>query len=272
MTKKIISLVLGTIMLLSLLTGCIQNDIGIKMNKDGTGSITATIGIEKDFYEQLKSLGSDPFEGKTTTEYTYDDTTYVSYAESKEYSSYEEMEKALLEMTYETDLIEDAQNAQGDMEENEDVIVDEEDVFDITINGEPVVPNVDTVPDETPDAPTVEKDNHIFSSVNIEKNSGLFYSSYTFNAVMNPQSNEGLEYDMNDTFKVTLSVEMPSEITDAKGGTIEGNKVTFDIADITEGQEIAATCEENNTAVVIGIALVLVAVVAGLICFVKFKK
>ena len=40
-------------------------------------------------------MGSDPFEGKTVSEYQYDGSTYVSYAETKEYSSYEEMEKAL---------------------------------------------------------------------------------------------------------------------------------------------------------------------------------
>lgn len=274
MKKKIISLLLGTVMLLSLLTGCIQNDIGVKMNKDGTGAITATIGIEKEFYQQLKSLGSDPFEGKTTAEYTYDDKTYVSYAETKEYSSYEEMEQALLEMTYDTDLIEEAQDAQNEQEADnslDDTITDDENVFDVTINGEPVTPDIEVDTEPLPDiAP--EQDNHIFSSVNIEKNSGIFYSSYTFNAVLNPQSNEGLDYDMNETFKVTLSVEMPEEITQAKGGTIEGNKVTFDIADITESQEVAATCEANNVGVVVGVALVLVAIVVGFFCFVKFKK
>ena len=96
MKKKIFALVMAVAMLAMMLTGCIQNDIGVKMNKDGTGSISATIGIEKDFYQNLKQMGSDPFEGKTTTEYTYEDTTYVAYTEVKEYSSYEEMEKALL--------------------------------------------------------------------------------------------------------------------------------------------------------------------------------
>ena len=98
MKKKIFALVMAVMMLATMLTGCIQNDIGVKMNKDGTGSISATIGIEKDFYQNLKQMGSDPFEGKTMTEYTYEDSTYVAYTEVKEYSSYEEMEKALLSM------------------------------------------------------------------------------------------------------------------------------------------------------------------------------
>lgn len=268
MKKKAISLVLCTIMLLCVLTGCIHQDMGVKMNKDGTGSVTTTLGIEKEFYEQLKSMGSDPFEGKTVTEYQYDGSTYVAYAETKQYSSYEEMEKALLELTYETELIEDAQDAE--VEEDMDVsdVKDTGDIFDITVGDEETpAPEV-----EEPEAATPAQDNHIFSSVNIEKNCGIFYSSYTFNAVLNPQNGEGLDYDLNDTFKVTLSVEMPAEITGFKGGTVDGNKIVFDIADITESQELAATCEENNTGVVIGIVIGLVVLVAGMVCLFKFKK
>ena len=258
MKKKVFALLMSTIMLLSLLTGCIHQDMGVKMNKDGTGSITTTLGIEKDFYEQLKSMGSDPFEGKTVSEYQYDGSTYVSYAETKEYSSYEEMEKALLEMTYETEMLEDAQGTEVEGEHS----VEEEsnDIFDITIE------------EEKEDAPAPAQDNHIFSSVNIEKNGGIFYSSYTFAAVLNPQNGDGLDYDLNETFKVTLTVEMPTEITGAKGGTVEGNKVVFDIADITATQELAATCEENNTGLVIGIVIGLVVLVAGAVCLIKFKK
>ena len=258
MKKKVFALLMSTIMLLSLLTGCIHQDMGVKMNKDGTGSITTTLGIEKDFYEQLKSMGSDPFEGKTVSEYQYDGSTYVSYAETKEYSSYEEMEKALLEMTYETEMLEDAQGTE--VEDEPSVEEDSNDIFDITIE------------EDKEDAPAPAQDNHIFSSVNIEKNGGIFYSSYTFAAVLNPQNGDGLDYDLNETFKVTLTVEMPTEITGAKGGTVEGNKVVFDIADITATQELAATCEENNTGLVIGIVIGLVVLVAGAVCLIKFKK
>ena len=266
MKKKVFSLVLCTVMLLCVLTGCIHQDMGVKMNKDGTGSVTTTLGIDKEFYEQLKSMGSDPFEGKTVTEYQYDGSTYVACAETKQYSSYEEMEKALLDMTYETEMIEDAQNAEIEDEpvEKEDGNIDE--VFDVVIDDE------EEVKAETPTTTTPAQDNHIFSSVNIEKNSGIFYSSYTFAAVLNPQNGDGLDYDLNETFKVTLTVEMPTEITGAKGGTVEGNKVIFDIADITESQELAATCEENNTGVVIGIVIGLVVLVAGMVFLFKSKK
>ena len=247
--KKTLAIVLSAVMMIVMLTGCIHQDMGVKMNKDGTGSITTTLGIEKDFYDQLVSMGSDPFDGKTTTEYEYDGTTYVSYAESKEYSSYEEMEQALLDMTYETELIEDAQE-----DTNDDGEVDG--VIDVAVADE--------------EAPA--QDNHIFSSVSIEKDSGIFQSTYSFHAVLNAQSNENADYDMNDTFKVTLSVEMPCEITDAKGGTAEGNNIIFDIADITESQELSATCEENHTGAVIGITLAVVALVVGLVFFFKSRK
>lgn len=258
MKRKVFALLMSTIMLLSLLTGCIHQDMGVKMNNDGTGSITTTLGIEKDFYEHLKSMGSDPFEGKTVSEYQYDGSTYVSCAETKEYSSYEEMEKALLEMTYETEMLEDAQGTE--VEDEPSVEEESNDIFDITIE------------EEKENAPAPAQDNHIFSSVNIEKNGGIFYSSYTFAAVLNPQNGDGLDYDLNETFKVTLTVEMPTEITGAKGGTVEGNKVVFDIADITATQELAATCEENNTGLVIGIVIGLIVLVAGAVCLIKFKK
>ena len=63
MKKKIFALVMAVMMLAMILTSCIQNDISVKMKKDGTGSISATIGIKKDFYQNLKQMGSDPFEG-----------------------------------------------------------------------------------------------------------------------------------------------------------------------------------------------------------------
>jgi LPXTG-motif cell wall-anchored protein len=44
------------------------------------------------------------------------------------------------------------------------------------------------------------------------------------------------------------------------------------MADITESQELAATCEENNTGVVIGIVIGLVVLVGGLFFLFKSKK
>ena len=235
MKKKVFSLILTVLMLMLMFTGCIHTDIGVKLKKDGTGSVSATIGIEKDFYNQLKQMGSDPFEGKDTIEYTYDDTVCVAYNEFKEYSSYEEMEKALLEMSYDTEALESTQNTQR-------------------------AEGMNTVQDA------------FLSSEDMEKNSGIFYSSYTFKAVLNPQVNTELQQDINDVLKLTLNVEMPEKITQHKGGEVDGKTITFNVTDITEGQEFAAACESNNSGVVIGILVGLIALVAAFFFIAKIKK
>ncbi len=266
MKKKIYALALAVMMVIVMLTGCMHNDIGVKLNKDGTGSISATLGIEKDFYENLKQMGTDPFEGKETTEYTYEDNTYIAYTEVKEYASYEDMEKALLEMTYETELLEDVQGSMdGDSGEDNSVTEEDDSLVD---EGAPVEePPVE----EEPDAPA--QDNHIFSEVSIKKEEGLFSSTYSFHAVMNPQSNTDPDNDVNDTFRVTLSVEMPAEVTASTGGKAEGNKVTFDIADITEAKEMSAECQVKNTGALITVAVgAVVVLTVVIICIVKFKK
>lgn len=247
--KKIATLILSTLMLVGLLSGCVQNDLGVKINSDGTGSVAMTLGLEQEFYEQLKASGSDPFEGKTTTTYTDGEDTYVAYTETTEYESYEDIEKALLDMEYDYDKIE------GTSEDDE-------------------TPNETHPSDYTLMQPTeAEKDAHIFKSVNIEKNSGIFYTTYTFKAVMNPQPKDSESgYATNDIFKVTVSVEMPSDITQAKDGKVDGNKVVFEIEDITEANELAATAESNNIGVVIGIIAVLVIVFAVVVFLVKRQK
>jgi len=91
MKTKFIALALAAITLCMALTGCMHTDIGIKMNKDETGSISATFGIEKDFYEEIRDSGDDPFEGKTTVTYELGDETYIGYTETKEYVSYNKL-------------------------------------------------------------------------------------------------------------------------------------------------------------------------------------
>lgn len=247
--KKIITLLLSTLLLVGLLSGCVQNDLGVKLNSDGTGSVSVTLGLEKDLYDQLKASGSDPFEGKTTTSYEDGDDTYIAYTETTEYESYEEIESALLAMEYEYDMLESA--------EPDDSEPAETDPSEYTL--------IQSAEEET--------DSHIFKSVDIEKNSGIFYSTYTFKAVMNPQPKDSTSgYAPNDIFKVTVSVEMPAEISQAKNGTVDGNKVVFEIEDITETNELAATAEANNIGVVIGIIAVLVIISAVVVFLVKRQK
>ena len=244
--KKHIMLLMAIVCMFAMLTGCVQQDIGVAINADGTGTVSATIGIEEDAYEQLVGMGSDIFEGKETSTYEHDGKTYVSYTETKSYENYEDIEKALLEMTYESD------------------------VFD----------GLNTEDFETEDAvesAEVAEPAPIFKSVSIDKSSGLFYSNYTFKAEMNPQEisdSEDIEMDLpidTDSFRMTFTVTMPSDITQANGATIDGNKAVFEIDDITEAQEFSVVCEQNNVAAVIVIIVVLV-IVLGLFFFLTKRK
>ena len=244
--KKHIMLLMAIVCMFAMLTGCVQQDIGVAINADGTGTVSATIGIEEDAYEQLVGMGSDIFEGKETSTYEHDGKTYVSYTETKSYENYEDIEKALLEMTYESDVFNGLNTEDFETEDAEE-------------SAEAAEP-----------AP-------IFKSVSIDKSSGLFYSNYTFKAEMNPQEisdSEDIEMDLpidTDSFRMTFTVTMPSDITQANGATIEGNKAVFEIDDITEAQEFSVICEQNNVAAVIVIIVVLV-IVLGIFFFLTKRK
>ena len=244
--KKHIMLLMAIVCMFAMLTGCVQQDIGVAINADGTGTVSATIGIEEDAYEQLVGMGSDIFEGKETSTYEHDGKTYVSYTETKSYENYEDIEKALLEMTYESDVFDGLNTEDFETEDAEE-------------SAEAAEP-----------AP-------IFKSVSIDKSSGLFYSNYTFKAEMNPQEisdSEDIEMDLpidTDSFRMTFTVTMPSDITQANGATVEGNKAVFEIDDITEAQEFSVVCEQNNVAAVIVIIVVLV-IILGLFFFLTKRK
>lgn len=240
MKKKIIALVLAAVSICMMLTGCMHTDIVIKMNKNETGSIAATIGIERDLYEQLKESGNDPFEGKTTTTYELEGETYIGYSETKEYDSYKDMEKALLEMTYQTEALNEKNNDEKDDPDDS--------AYTLYVSES-------------------EEDNHIFSAVEIEKNGGIFYSSYTFHATLNSQTGDYNGTAFNDIFKVTISLEMPEKISQSQGGTALGNKIVFDISDISDGGELAAFCEANNTGLIVGIivAFIVIAVIVVIV-------
>ena len=244
--KKHIMLLMAIVCMFAMLTGCVQQDIGVALNADGTGTVSATIGIEKDAYEQLVGMGTDIFNGKETSTYEYDGNTYVSYTETKDYASYEEIEKALLEMTYESEVFEDLDT--GDLESE--------------------------MPEESTES---TEPTPIFKNVTIEKNTGLFYSTYTFKAELNPQEiteTEDTEMELpidTDSFRMTFTITMPSDITQASGGTVEANKAVFEIDDITEAQEFSVISEQNNIVAVVVIVVVLV-IILGLFFFLTKRK
>ena len=244
--KKILTFTLCVLMLVATLTGCVAEDIGIKLNKDGTGTVALTMGIKADYFDMMTGAdGNSIFDGKETSEVTIDGEKYIAVTETKEYKSFDEIEKALLELTYNTDEYEDAV---GEPAEEDDVIADS----DIAV-----------APIETEALP-------IFKSVEIVKNEGLFYTNYSFNATLNPLP-KNAEYDFNDMMKLSVTLEMPEKISQTNGGTVEEKTVTFDIEDLTNETELLASAEANNYVVIISIVVVLV-LVLGLFFFLTKKK
>lgn len=219
--RKSIAILLSMLTLACPLSGCVRNDLGIRLNSDGTGSVSMTLGIEQSAYERFKDAGIDPFDGKSTTSYTDDSGAYVAYTEETEYGTYAEIEKALLELKYDGEL-------------------------------------------------TGADDNRIFKSVSIEKNSGIFYSTYTFKATLNAQKSENC--NLNDVCKATVTLTMPAHISQSKGGKADGDTIVFGIEDLSVENELAATAEKNNIGVVLGIIAALVVVAAVVVFLVKHRK
>lgn len=246
--KKIFAIVLSVITLSLCLTGCVYEDLSVKLNKDETGSIAATIGLKKDFVDQMMN-GQNPFDGKETKEIEYDGEKYIAYTEVSEYASFDEISKALSEMTYDTE------DYDVPTENDADGDVDTETAEETSVIDEWLA---DTSAEE-------KADNHIFKSVEIKKDGG----KYIFDAVLNKVEGQVQGYDMSDIFKVSISVEMPAKVTAYKNGTVDGNKVTFDLSDMSAETELYAECK---TASVVPVIICGILVVASLVAFIVLKK
>ena len=246
--KKILAIVLSVITFSLCLTGCVYEDLSVKLNKDETGSIAATIGLKKDFVDQMMN-GQDPFDGKETKEIEYDGEKYIAYTEVSEYASFDEIAKALSEMTYDTE------DYDVPTENDADGDVDTETAEETSVIDEWLA---DTSAEE-------KADNHIFKSVEIKKDGG----KYIFDAVLNKVEGQVQGYDMSDIFKVSISVEMPAKVTAYKNGTVDGNKVTFDLSDMSAETELYAECK---TASVVPVIICGILVVASLVAFIVLKK
>ncbi len=284
--KRIAILLLSALTLLTLLTGCIHEDFGIKLNADGTGSVSARIGIDKDVYNQALGMGAELFGDSEAepTEYEYKGKTYVSVTETTEYASFDELKQALLDLTYETDELAEMNSFEGEWEigdpEEEDAVLMDEPLPEPEDEAE-AEPEDDPVEDEPSDddeagepegdaAETI--DNHIFKDVVIERNDGLFSKSLVLSAKMNaiPDDPEA-ETPLSSAFLVSVSVEMPNDITNAsENAAVEGNKATFEISDLTVENEFAVESSQTNVQLIIAVVVVLILALAALLLFTKF--
>ena len=240
--KRITAVILTVLLLVPCLAGCMREDINIRMNEDGTGSLSITIAVKNAYYEEIKELGGNPFEGKTTFETEYDGEKYIAVRETIEYASYEEMQSGLAEMTYDTDFFENSYNADTpeETETEGDVFVDLED--------------------------NESKGMHIFKDVNVVKNG----SKYVFSAILNRINEEVHGQKLSDVIRVSVTIEMPAKISEYKSGKIEGNKIVYDISDMGEDVELYAACVKvSKIPAYIGIGI---AVVAGIACIILKKR
>jgi hypothetical protein len=121
---------------------------------------------------------------------------------------------------------------------------------------------------------------YIFKSVSIA-NDG---DTYTFRAVTKAQeadeemAESGM--DFSDIYKLRLEITMPGEITESKGGEVNGVTLISDISDLSLENEVyvhstspsqnADDNESNFTAVVTGVILVVVILIA--IVFLIFRS
>lgn len=245
MKNRIIAILLLTLAAFTLLTGCMRSGVDVCINADGTGSVGVAFGINENYYNSILEYGESPFEGKETVLLQDGDNTYVCVVENTEYSSYEEIEAALLALEYNTDLY--------DIPDEDEIPIDSDAVLPETV-AEVTEPAADS---------EVTEDLHIFKDVSISRKSGVFYNSYTFKASLNPQSVSGYEdilqgVGINDVYKVALTVTLPDKITKAEGGEIDGKTVRFVVDDITEETDFVVQSEATNYIVIIGAIAVLV--------------
>ena len=256
--KKVFALILTCLSMLALMTSSIHEDIGIVLNEDGTGKVAATVGVDKDTYNQMLGMGMNLFEEEEGEpfEYEYKGKTYIALSETKEYASYEELRQALLEMTYETDELADLENAEGwESDEKEQEL--EEDV------------SAEEPGDDAEE--TAGMDNHIFKEVLIEEKKGLFSKGVNFSATMNAlPDDENEEKSMAASFHVTVSVETPYGIRKA-GDTavIDGNKATFEIEDLSVENTFSVEAEDTNTELIIAIVVILALILLALLLLPK---
>ena len=255
--KRVLAVVLCILAMVACLTGCVYEGVDVKLNKEGTGTVSTTVGIEKDFVDNMMN-GQNPFEGKETNEVEIDGETYIAYTETVDYETYDELSNALLAMTYDTNSL---KNVQGFDEITEEPTETPSEV-PVEIGTEATVPA-----SETEDTGESMSDSHIFKSVSVKKEG----SKYVFDAVLNKVDGMIQGYDLNSILKVKISVEMPGKVTAFKNGKVDGKKVTFDISDMGEETELYAECKEvSRVPAIVGIALAVIALVVFI--FLRRKK
>ena len=96
MRRKTAAMLLSALLLATLLTSCVKQEVDVKVKSVGTSTVSVKYGIDSDVYKLLLSEGyDDPFKGLKTKTERSDGTTWVCYTEKKRCLSFGSVEKAL---------------------------------------------------------------------------------------------------------------------------------------------------------------------------------
>ncbi|MDY5001762.1 MAG: hypothetical protein SO122_04760 [Eubacteriales bacterium] len=251
--KKITVIILAVLILALALTGCVREDINIRLNRDGSGSVSVTYAVNNEFLEKSAALndGSDFFEGRETFETEYDGERYTAFTEVKECASLEELEKLLSELTFGSDASEESQE------------INTAKPSEITLSVKPSDNESD--PCNEPMLPSTATDDHIFKSVKITHDG----NTYIFDAVLNENAIDIPGYDLSEVFKLSVSLDMPGKIKAYKNGTCNGRHIDFDVGDLKKETRLYAECSVTSPIpAIIGIGLAGI----GFAAFILLKK
>ncbi|MBQ3919829.1 MAG: hypothetical protein II695_09155 [Oscillospiraceae bacterium] len=120
----------------------------------------------------------------------------------------------------------------------------------------------------------------LFSTATAEQKKGLFTTTYVFDAVStNLMGSEEMKTDDGTDYSamaaqmldVSFSIAMPGKITEAGGGTIEGNKVKYKMATNAETSYHVESSETNVSNICICAGLALAVIAAAIVVLTKKK-
>jgi hypothetical protein len=214
-TTAILVMILAVMMIM---TGCIELELGVKINEDETGSLIGVIAYHEDFINYVRENGGeDPLEGENAKLEEIDGENYYVIRKETETISFDELEQTLMSQL-------------------------PEELFRPFSEGE-----------ETGE----EEFTPLFESVKIEKTIKDNVSTFVFEAVTSKQeipeeTDEEIDIELppfNQIFRFSITVQMPGEIKEVEGGEQGGNAVTFEIKDFTSSHTIRIVSvveEETN--------------------------
>lgn len=81
-SNKLVATIMAVVMLCAMLSGCMAQVASVKLNTDGSGTISASFGVTEEYKDML---------GDYEDVFTYNGTTYYGIEESVEFSSVEEL-------------------------------------------------------------------------------------------------------------------------------------------------------------------------------------